>query len=160
MSDQGSDGAGAWRRGSTGGDQQQPTNLEAAIRKSQERVKRLDWSGYLFASRLADRDNDRPVSGFTKPKTRTDKLVEEAVADWRLHDLRRTAATNMARLGIGVGIIGRALNHASGRGVTGIYDRHSYLPEKHRALVAWAGRLEALLGRTDEARVVPISGGT
>ncbi len=123
-----------------------------------EGVKRLDWSGYVFASRLADRDNDRPVSGFTKPKTRTDKLVEEAVDDWRLHDLRRTAATNMARLGIGVGIIGRVLNYASGRGVTGIYDRHSYLPEKRRALVAWAGRLGALLGHTDEARVVRISG--
>ncbi len=41
MSDQGSDGAGPWRRGSTGGDQQQPTNLETTIRKSQERVKRM-----------------------------------------------------------------------------------------------------------------------
>ncbi len=41
MSDQGSDGAGPWRQGSTGGGQQQPTKLEAAIRKSQERVKRM-----------------------------------------------------------------------------------------------------------------------
>ncbi len=125
-----------------------------------EGVKRLDWSDYLFASRLADRDNDRPLSCFGEAKTRTEKMAEEAVADWRLHDLRRTAATNMARLGIGVAIIGRVLNHVSGRGVTGIYDRHSYLPEKCRALAAWGGRLEALLGRTDEARVVHISGGT
>ena len=41
MSDQGSDGAGPWRRGSTGGDQQQPTKFEGAIRRSQERVKRM-----------------------------------------------------------------------------------------------------------------------
>ena len=41
MSDEDSGGAGPWRPGSTGGDQRQSTNLEAAIRKSQERVKRM-----------------------------------------------------------------------------------------------------------------------
>ncbi len=41
MSDQGSGGSGRWEQGSTGGGQQRPTNLEAAIIKSQERIKRM-----------------------------------------------------------------------------------------------------------------------
>ena len=123
-----------------------------------ESCPRFDWSDYVFASRLADTDNDRPVSGFGGAKARTEVLTEAPIADWRLHDLRRTAATNMARLGVGVDIIGRVLNHASGHGVTGIYDRHSYLPEKERALAVWANRLESIIRPDAEERVVSISG--
>ena len=101
---------------------------------------------------------DWPVSGFGGAKARTEVLIEAPIADWRLHDLRRTAATNMARLGVGVDIIGRVLNHASGHGVTGIYDRHSYLPEKERALAVWASRLDSIIRPDADERVVSISG--
>ena len=121
-----------------------------------ESCSRLDWSEYVFASRVADKDKDRPVSGFGKAKVRTEALIEEPLADWRLHDLRRTAATNMAKLGVGVDIIGRVLNHSSGRGVTGIYDRHSYLPEKRRALDGWGRRLEEIVGGEPAGKVVEL----
>ena len=62
----------------------------------------------------------------------------------RLHDLRRTAGTNMARLGVCVSTISKVLNHAEG-GVTRIYDRNTYLPEKREALGRWSRKLEALV---------------
>ena len=83
----------------------------------------------------------KAVSGHSKAKSRVDIMSE--VSKWRLHDLRRTAATNMAKLGVPVPTISRVLNHAQG-GVTSIYNRHSYLPEKTEALEKWAKRLEEL----------------
>ena len=77
-----------------------------------------------------------------------DKLV---VADVTPHDLRRTAATRMTGdLGITRFVVSRVLNHADS-GVTSVYDRHSYLPEKRHALEAWGRRLEEILGlETDD----------
>ena len=58
---------------------------------------------------------------------------------WRFHDLRRTAASGLARLGFPVHVIEAVLNHRNGQisGVAAVYNRHSYLPEKRRALEAW-----------------------
>ncbi len=75
-------------------------------------------------------------------KRRADEL--SGITGWRLHDLRRSAATNIARLGIPVHTISRVLNHVEG-GVTAIYDRHSYLPEKRHALNTWGRKLENLI---------------
>jgi integrase len=55
------------------------------------------------------------------------------------HDLRRTAATILGRLDIDQMLIGRVLNHASTTKATvtgSVYDRHSYIPQKRRALEA------------------------
>jgi integrase len=76
---------------------------------------------------------------------------------WVAHDLRRTAATGMAELGIQPHVIEAALNHISGHraGVAGIYNRASYEREKAVALDLWAERLMAIVeGR--EATVVPL----
>ena len=67
----------------------------------------------------------------------------EPPAPWRLHDLRTTAATGMGRLGIARFTISRVLGHADA-GVTGIYDRYTYLPEKRHALNIWAHHVETL----------------
>ncbi len=60
------------------------------------------------------------------------------------HDLRRTAASNMAALGINRLVISKILNHVE-TSVTAIYDRHGYDTEKRHALEAWAGHLEGIL---------------
>ena len=57
------------------------------------------------------------------------------------HDLRRTAVSNIASLGFGA-LVGKVLNHKE-RGVTAVYDRHSYDQEKRQALEAWGRRLKA-----------------
>ena len=79
-----------------------------------------------------------PVSGFGHAKRR----YEEAVGskDWRVHDLRRTAASGMARLGITPHVIEKVLNHRTGviSGVAAVYNRYGYAEEKRDALERWA----------------------
>jgi integrase len=70
------------------------------------------------------------------------------IPNWHLHDLRRTAATHMARLGVDRVVIAKVLNHAESD-VTAIYDRHRYDAEKRRALELWGRRLAAIVNATD-----------
>src|SRR5215210_4859845 len=79
---------------------------------------------------------------------------------WRLHDLRRTAASGMARLGVPVHVIEAVLNHRSGQisGVAAVYNRHSYLPEKRRALQAWANHVLSLVEKQPADNVVALRG--
>lgn len=94
---------------------------------------------------FATRRGGNPISGFSKAKRRLDHL--SGLRDWRIHDLRRTAATGMVRLGVPQLIVGKVLNHASRSlsGVTGIYDRHGYLDNKREALTAWSQHLREII---------------
>lgn len=75
------------------------------------------------------------------------------VSGWTLHDLRRTAATHMARLGTSPHVIERILNHISGTfgGVAGVYNRFQYLDEMRDALEAWEQGLSGVLGASRPA---------
>ena len=79
-----------------------------------------------------------PVSGFSKIKARLDRKM--LIPPWKLHDLRRTAATGMAEIGIAPHIVEAVLNHLSGAkaSVTGVYNRAVYAAEKRLALERWA----------------------
>lgn len=73
------------------------------------------------------------------------------------HDLRRTAASHMTSMGIPRLVVSKILNHV-GRGVTAVYDRHSYDREKRQALETWARRLQRIIGiAEDETKVVPFT---
>ena len=78
------------------------------------------------------------------------------IPHWTFHDLRRTAASGMARLGFPVHVIEAVLNHTGGQisGVAAIYNRHRYLPEKRRALEAWAAHVTGLLDRPAANNVI------
>ena len=100
----------------------------------------------------------RPVSGYSKAKLRIEQEINKALAknggeplvNWQIHDLRRTAASGMAKLGVPIDHIGRVLNHAP-RGITAtVYDKHTYMPEKKRALDIWAAHLEGLFAPSDD----------
>ena len=84
----------------------------------------------------------RPVSGFNKMKTRTDDM--SGVTGWRLHDLRRTARTGLAEIGIPEIIAEMVLNHAPRNALARIYNRHEYAAEKRDALERWASRLREI----------------
>ena len=58
------------------------------------------------------------------------------IQHWRLHDLRRTAASGMARCGVFQEVIERVQNRSSGAfaGVAGVYNRYEYEKEKRKAL--------------------------
>jgi integrase len=77
----------------------------------------------------------RPVSGFSKGKARV-----KGVDDWRLHDLRRTMATHMRRMGVDRITVSKILNHAEA-GVTRIYDRYSCDDEQCQAMELWSNKL-------------------
>lgn len=106
---------------------------------------------------------ENAISGYSAGKKRLDAAVEKArlaaeiekpFAPWTVHDLRRTCATEMGRLGVSRFTISKVLNHAD-RSVTGIYDRHSYLEEKRAALEVWADYLVGLT-RSATANVVAL----
>lgn len=82
--------------------------------------------------------------GFSRAKARLDK--DSGVKDWRLHDLRRTAATGMGNIGVLPHVVEAVLNHVSGSkaGVAGVYNYALYNPEKRAALDLWAAHLAAL----------------
>jgi integrase len=86
-----------------------------------------------------------PVSGFSKAKKRCDQL--SGLTGWRLHDLRRTAASGMARLKVEPWIVEKVLNHQTGQlsGIAGVYNRWCYLNEKREALERWQRHLDRLL---------------
>jgi len=88
-----------------------------------------------------------PISGFSKAVRRVQK--RSGTSGWRFHDLRRTAASGMARAGVAPHVIEKVLNHISGSisGVAAIYNRWSHNPEKRAALDAWGSILEQLAQR-------------
>lgn len=82
----------------------------------------------------------RPISGFSKAKEVISAKIEKdglpPMEPWTVHDLRRSVATHMARLGVPQEHIERVLGHVV-QGVAGTYNRYSYLDEKRAALDAW-----------------------
>ncbi len=83
------------------------------------------------------------MSGFSKMKARTDAL--SGVTAWRLHDLRRSARTGLAELGIPEIIAEKVLNHAERNVLAKIYNRYEYAAEKRDALERWATRLREII---------------
>jgi integrase len=105
-----------------------------------------------------------PVSGFSRAKTAIDTAILEALkeraadpaevkppAGWVFHDMRRTAASRMAGLGIAPHVVEAVLNHRSGtiRGVAAVYNRYNYAAEKRDALDKWAARLAVIVGSNE-----------
>jgi integrase len=98
-----------------------------------------------------------PPSGFSKIKERLD--ARSGVVDWTVHDLRRTLATGLQRLGTRLEVTEAVLGHVSGsrRGVVGIYQRHSWSDEKRAALEVWGRYVENLISPVP-ANVTPLRG--
>ena len=91
---------------------------------------------------------EKPISGFSKNKKRTDKASK--VTDWRLHDLRRTGRTGLARLRVPEVVAERVLNHVERNSLKRIYDQYGYLEEKTEAMDKWAVELTTILKHDDE----------
>jgi integrase len=98
-----------------------------------------------------------PISGFSNVKEKLD--AKSGVSKWTVHDLRRTLATGLQRLGTRLEVTEAVLNHVSGSrgGVTGIYQRHTWATEKRAALEAWARHVAGLI-EPAPANVTPLYG--
>jgi integrase len=99
----------------------------------------------------------RPFNGWTKAKAALD--ARSGVTNWRLHDLRRTMATGLQRLGVRLEVTEQVLNHVSGSraGIVGVYQRHDFASEKRAALEAWGAHVLAVVeGRATADNVVAL----
>jgi len=97
----------------------------------------------------------------------TDARAKAAVAGtspaplvpWSVHDLRRTVATGLQRLGVRLEVTEAVLNHISGSrgGIAGVYQRHDWANEKRAALDAWSTHvLRCVAGRTASDNIVAL----
>jgi integrase len=108
---------------------------------------------------------DTGFVGWHKAKKRLDERIAHKLGaplpHWTIHDLRRTLATGLQRLGVRLEVTEAILNHVGGSrsGVAGIYQRHDWAEEKKLALDAWAAHVMSVVsGKKDRGNVTPIRG--
>jgi len=114
-----------------------------------------------------------PINSFTRAKQWLDAkiLLEHGAAvrdmpalDWTVHDFRRTGVTVLAGMGFPIHVADKLLNHVQGsiRGVARVYQRAEFLPERARALDAWAAyvlrQAEGKADEPDDSNVVRMTG--
>jgi integrase len=107
-------------------------------------LRRLDRRGpYVFSP-----VGNKPFQKFSKAKRLLDRL--SSVTGWRLHDLRRTCVSGMARLGVAPHVADKILNHQAGTisGVAAVYQRHEFLAERQQALERWGAHVASILGES------------
>ena len=94
-------------------------------------------------------------------KRRLDALLPREMPPFRLHDIRRSVASGMARLGINLPVIEKVLGHVSGSfaGIVGVYQKHSFADEKRSALDAWGAFVADLVSDRPRRNVVRLHEG-
>jgi integrase len=91
-------------------------------------------------------DGRRPLGDHYRAKQKIDHEMKPTTP-WVLHDLRRSAASGMQRIGVAMHVIEKALNHVSGSfgGIVSVYQTHSYAAEVQVALQKWADHIDQLV---------------
>jgi integrase len=104
-------------------------------------LKRADQREPLVLSLLGT----KTFQDFTHAKRLLDQL--SGVTGWRLHDLRRTCVSGMARLGVAPHVSDKILNHQVGTisGVAAVYQRYDFLPERQDALNRWGAHVAHIM---------------
>jgi integrase len=117
-------------------------------------------SPWLFPARAKRDGSDRPIEGHAAAVALFRGRHKLGMSHFRIHDLRRTAATRMAEMGINPYTISLVLNHvsASKSTITGkVYVQYSFDREKREALDAWSARLERIIAGKDTVNVIALS---
>jgi integrase len=109
-------------------------------------------SEFVFRGR-----KDAPTQSWGKANNRLRKLCGP-MEPWRVHDLRRTFATQLRTIGVDRLVVSKLLNHAEG-GVTKIYDRYTADPEKAAAMERWANRLREIISGEEPTKLVQMRQG-
>jgi integrase len=104
-------------------------------------LKRANQHGPVAFSLLGS----RPFQDFSRSKRELDRL--SGVTGWRLHDLRRTCVSGMARLGVAPHVADKILNHQAGTisGVAAVYQRHEFLTERREGLERWGAHVAHII---------------
>jgi integrase len=114
-----------------------------------EQQSRIDGCPFVFTI-----DGSKPVSNFSHVKKEIDAHMKPE-APWRLHDLRRTVATNLQKLNVPIHVTERLLNHRNGTvsGIAAVYQVHDYADEKRAALAAWGREIERIV-KGESAKII------
>src|SRR5262249_61029820 len=98
----------------------------------------------------------KPFQEFSRAKRVLDQL--SGVTGWRVHDLRRTCVSGMARLGVAPHVADKILNHQTGTisGVAAVYQRHEFLVERRAPLDLWATHINRMLAEHPEGRLLDL----
>ena len=102
--------------------------------------------GYVFSV-----NGKNPINNIGRAAEKLRNFMNENssqdIPNWTPHDLRRTAASEMAKAGIYVEVIEKVQNRSGGKlsGVAGIYNRYDYAKEKREALTLWCQTIERLI---------------
>jgi len=116
-------------------------------------IPRVAGSEFVFT--ISGRSH---IRGYGIIKRRLDGLMPADVAPWVFHDIRRTVASGMARLGVNLPVIEKLLNHVSGSfgGIVSVYQHHDFAEPKRAAMTAWANFVEQLVNGEPAGNVVSI----
>jgi integrase len=109
------------------------------------RQPRIAGSSFVFARRAAHSHMKAPLDAAMQPD-----------APFVIHDVRRTCASGLQKIGTDVAVTEKILGHEGGtfRGIVGVYQQHSYIEEKRAALQMWANRIDALVKGEAAGKVV------
>ena len=121
-----------------------------------EPLPRWEDCDFVFAGR-----GKAPINGLSKAKRALDAAMTEAggapIANWTVHDLRRTARSLMSRASVRPDVSERVLGHAI-PGVEGVYDRYSYDREKAEALAQLASLVRSIIeGKAKSGAIIRLS---
>jgi integrase len=100
---------------------------------------------------------ERGFNSFSTNKRSLDKTLQFKDA-WTHHDLRRTVATGLQRLGVRLEVTERVLNHtgAARTGVAGVYHLHDFAAEKRAALEAWENHIRVCVAQASGANATAL----
>jgi len=108
-------------------------------------------SGYVFPGDGKQRETGHQA-GARIPRALLGEGTVMGMAAWTPHDLRRSGATALQRLGVSTETISWILNHVSARNASitlGVYARHDFLAERKAAMQLWADKLREIVGSAD-----------
>jgi integrase len=102
-------------------------------------VPRIAGCPYVFST-----TGKGPIANFDQFKKRLDARLN--LEPWRIHDLRRSCASGLQRLGVRLEVTESVLGHRSGsfRGIVRVYQRHDFADEKRAALERWSDHIESI----------------
>lgn len=95
----------------------------------------------------AAKKEDRPMAASVILNLAIQLREDMTIDHWSIHDLRRTAKTKMAELGVMPHVSEKVLGHKLS-GVLAIYDQHSYLREQQEALDLLAAHIQSCVDST------------
>jgi integrase len=129
----------------------QDVHLPEAAQAILREIPRIEGCDFVFST-----TGRTPISGISKAKLALDAAITAARAAaaksgikpvlliaWRLHDLRRSGVSTLARLGFDSIVVDKILAHQPAKllGVAAVYQRHDFARERAAALDAWAAHV-------------------